>query len=358
MENLIVFVFPFAISFCLVPLVKKIAWKLDIFAIENERSVHQGKIARIGGLAVYIAFIVCTTFFVKLDDSVRGILVGGFVVFIGGLIDDIYDLPPWAKLLFQCVGAACVMFIGDVYLLSLNLPYGLKINMSLLSILITFLWIIGLTNAINLIDGLDGLSSGFSLIVLFTICVLTTLNNRPDVMVISLALAGATAGFLLYNFHPASIFIGDCGAQFLGFMIASISLLGFKGGTFITLAIPIILLFIPIMDTIIAILRRKLSGKRFTDADKNHLHHILMRTWQLGQRETVLIIYSITAMFGIAAYLYVIDEKVGLGVLAILILACEIFIEATGMISVKYRPILGLIKRAKRLTMSDKEDKK
>ena len=349
---------PFIISLCLVPIVKKVAWKLNIFAVENERSVHQGKIAQIGGIAVYIAFIFTITFFVKLDDSIRGILIGGFLVFIGGLIDDIYDLPPFGKLLFQCAGAACVMFIGDIYLLTITLPYGITINMSWLSILITFMWIIGLTNAINLIDGLDGLASGFSVIVLFTICILTTLNNRPDVMIVSLALAGATAGFLLYNFHPASIFIGDCGAQFLGFMIASISLLGFKGGTFITLAIPIILLFVPIMDTIIAILRRKLSGKRVTDADKNHLHHILMRTWKLGQRETVLIIYSITAMFGIAAYLYVIDEKVGLGVLAILILACEIFIEATGMISVKYRPILGIIKRAKRLTKVEKEDGK
>lgn len=356
MENLQIFLLPMMISLAIVPLVKKIAWKLNIYATENERTVHHGKIARIGGVAVYIAFILALTLFIRIDDSMSGILIGGFFVFIGGLIDDMYDLPAWAKVLFQSAGAISAMFIGDLYLTTLNLPFNVHIDVSIISFLITFVWIIGITNAINLIDGLDGLSSGFSIIVLLTIAGLSTLNHRPDVMIIALALAGATAGFLFYNFHPASIFIGDCGAQFLGFMIATISLLGFKGGTFITLAIPIILLFVPIMDTMIAIVRRKLNGKRISDPDKNHLHHTLMRTWQLGQRETVLIIYAITMLFGFAAYLFVVDESLGLMMLGVLILACEIFIEATGMVSKKYRPILGLIKRAKKLSQPKKKE--
>jgi len=356
MANFKTFMIPFVISLVIVPFVKRIANKLDIVAVENDRSVHKGRIARIGGIAVYVAFTIALTFFVQLDDSITGILIGGFLVFIGGLLDDIYDLPPIVKLMFQCAGAVCVMFLGNIYLDTIQLPYGINIDMSILSVAITFIWIIGITNAINLIDGIDGLSSGFSIIVLITICILSTINNRPDVLLISLTLAGATSGFLMYNFHPATIFIGDCGAQFLGFMIASISLLGFKGGTFITLAIPIILLFIPIMDTLIAILRRKLEGKSFAQADKNHLHHTLMREWKLGQRETVLVIYAITAMFGVAAYLYVVDKMMGLVVLGILILCCEIFIEATGMISVKYRPILGIIARIK--SVANKEKKK
>ncbi|MDD6468147.1 MAG: MraY family glycosyltransferase [Erysipelotrichaceae bacterium] len=356
MENLQIFLLPMMISLAIVPLVKKIAWKLNIYATENERTVHHGKIARIGGVAVYIAFILTLTLFIRIDDSISGILIGGFVVFIGGLIDDMYNLPAWGKILFQGGGAVCAMLIGDLYLTSLNLPFGIHIDVSILSILITFIWIIGITNAINLIDGLDGLSSGFSIIVLLTIAGLSTLNNRPDVMMIALALAGATAGFLFYNFHPASIFIGDCGAQFLGFMISTISLLGFKGGTFITLAIPIILLFVPIMDTMIAIVRRKLSGKRISDPDKNHLHHTLMRTWKLGQRETVLIIYGITILFGFAAYLFVVDETLGLIMLGFLILTCEIFIEATGMVSKKYRPLLGLINRMKKWSLPNNEE--
>ena len=138
-------------------------------------------------------------------------------------------------------------------------------------------------------------------------------------------------------------------------MISTIALLGFKGGTFITLVIPIIILFVPIMDTLIAIVRRKLSGKRISDPDKNHLHHTLMRTWKLGQRETVLIIYGITIMFSFAAYLFVVDEVLGLILLCILILVCELFIEITGMVSKKYRPILGLVNRAKKHTGVGKE---
>ncbi|MCF0110409.1 MAG: undecaprenyl/decaprenyl-phosphate alpha-N-acetylglucosaminyl 1-phosphate transferase, partial [Erysipelotrichaceae bacterium] len=291
MNYLWMFVVPCAVSLVLVPIVKRIAWKLEIYAVENARTVHHGKIARVGGIAVYLAFLVGITVFAKVDDSIRGMLVGGFIVFIGGLLDDMYNLPAKVKLLFQGAGAIAVMWIGNVYLSVLHLPFGITINAHIISALLTFVWIIGITNAINLLDGLDGLSSGFSIIVLLTICLLCTTNHRYDIMPVSLVLAGATMGFLRYNFHPASIFIGDCGAQFLGFMISSISLLGFKGGTFITLAIPITLLFVPITDTLVAIARRKLAGMKFSDPDKNHLHHTLMRTWGLGQRATVLIIY-------------------------------------------------------------------
>ncbi|MBQ7890722.1 MAG: undecaprenyl/decaprenyl-phosphate alpha-N-acetylglucosaminyl 1-phosphate transferase [Erysipelotrichaceae bacterium] len=354
-EKIFLFLIPMIISAIFVPLVKKIAWRLDIYAVENERTVHKGKIARIGGVAVFLAFMGCLPFFMDMDAALSGILLGGFFVFIGGLLDDMYNLPAIGKIGFQSVGALCAMIIGDVYLVEINLPFGLMIDFQVISMLVTFVWIIGITNAVNLIDGLDGLSSGFSIIVLLTIAILTTLNGRADVMIICLALAGATAGFLCYNFHPASIFIGDCGAQYLGYMISTIALLGFKGGTFITLVMPIIILFVPIMDTFIAIIRRKLSGKRISDPDKNHLHHTLMRTWKLGQRETVLIIYGITMMFSFAAYLFVVDEMLGLVLLAILIFVCELFVEVTGMIHKKYHPIMGLLDKVKKHTTSGKE---
>lgn len=354
-EKLFLFLIPMIVSAIFVPFVKKIAWKLDIYAVENERTVHKGKIARIGGVAVFLAFMGCLPFFMDMDAALSGILLGGFFVFIGGLLDDMFNLPAIGKIGFQSAGALCAMIIGDVYLVEINLPFGLMIDFQVISMFVTFVWIIGITNAVNLIDGLDGLSSGFSIIVLLTIAILTTLNGRVDVMVICSALAGATAGFLCYNFHPASIFIGDCGAQYLGYMISTISLLGFKGGTFITLVMPIIILFVPIMDTMLAILRRKLSGKKISDPDKNHLHHTLMKTWKLGQRETVLIIYGITIMFSFAAYLFGVDEKLGLILLAILIFLCELFVEVTGMIHKKYHPIMGLLNKIKKHTHTGKE---
>ena len=350
------YVIPLGISAALVPLVKRIAWKLNIFAVENKRTVHHGKIARVGGIAVYIAFIITSMIFLKADVALRGILLGGFVIFLGGLLDDIYDLNAWIKLMFQSAGAIILMTVGKLDLGTLHLPFGLVIPASIFSYIITFFWIIGITNAINLLDGLDGLSSGFSIIVLFTICLLTTVNGRVDVLKISLILAGATTGFLFYNFHPASIFIGDCGAQFLGFMIAAISLLGFKGGTVITMMIPIILLFLPIIDTLSAILRRKLNGHKFSDPDMGHFHHALMRTWGLGQRETVLIIYAITALFGFDAYLYAINSTIGLLMLVVLIIACDLFIEITGMVTKKYHPLLSLLRKIKHVVV--KEDKK
>ena len=331
------YVIPLGISAALVPLVKRIAWKLNIFAVENKRTVHHGKIARVGGIAVYIAFIITSLIFLKADVALRGILLGGFVIFLGGLLDDIYDLNAWIKLLFQSAGAIILMTVGKLDLGILHLPFGIVIPVSLFSYIITFFWIIGITNAINLLDGLDGLSSGFSIIVLFTICLLTTVNGRVDVLKISLVLAGAATGFLFYNFHPASIFIGDC-------------------GTVITMMIPIILLFLPIMDTLSAILRRKLNGHKFSDPDMGHFHHALMRTWGLGQRETVLIIYAITALFGFDAYLYAINSTIGLLMLVVLIIACDLFIEVTGMVTKKYHPLLSVLRKIKHVVV--KEDKK
>ena len=353
LSRILYFVIPMVISFFLVPFVKKVAWKYGIFAVENKRTVHHGKIPRIGGVAVYIAFILgCAIFMRPMTAMFRAILLGGFVVFVGGLLDDIFNLKPWVKMAFQIVGALIVIFIGNVELREIHLFFGVTIPYSWFSYVITFFWLIGITNAINLLDGLDGLSSGFSIIVLLTICLLSTVVHNQSVIMAALLLAGSAAGFLFYNFHPASIFIGDCGAQFLGFMIASFSIMGFKGGTFITMLIPITLLFIPIMDTLSAMLRRKLSGHSFAEADQKHIHHTLMKTLGLGQMETVLIIYFMTIMFGFAAYMYAIKPKVGIWIILILIVLSDLLIESTGMISQHYHPLLKLIHKIKHMTLS------
>lgn len=333
---------PFIISVILTPIVNKIALKLDIYAHTNERTVHTGKIARIGGVAIYVAFIISMTIFTGgIDASIRGMLFGASIMFFAGFIDDMLDLSPWIKMALQILAAIVLMAVGGVELGVIHLPFNIVIDMGVVSIIITLLWIVGITNAINLIDGLDGLATGVSVIVLATIAATSFIDNRNDIGMISMILAGAGLGFLLFNMHPAKIFMGDCGSLFLGFMIAAISLMGFKGSTFITLGFPILLLTVPIVDTLSAMLRRLLSGKSFTVADRSHFHHNLMK--RFGHANTVYIIYGITIAFGISAYIYIINSTLGLMLVMILLLGLEIFVEKTKMINEKYHPILSIL---------------
>ncbi|NLC95979.1 MAG: undecaprenyl/decaprenyl-phosphate alpha-N-acetylglucosaminyl 1-phosphate transferase [Erysipelotrichaceae bacterium] len=339
------FVVPLIISTLLVPLCKQIGFKLNIYAIENERTVHSGKIVRIGGMAIYLAFIIGMAIFMKADSTINTILLGGFVVFIGGLIDDIYDIKPLQKLLFIIAGAIIVLTYGNTLLMNIYLPFNITISNPIITYGISFLWIVGITNAINLIDGLDGLSSGISFIVTITIGLLGFFMGRRDISVIALVLSGSILGFLPYNFHPASIFMGDCGALFLGFTIACLSLLGFKTTAIITLGFPILILFIPISDTLIAILRRKLSNKKISEADRGHLHHVLMYKLNLGHRNTVIVLYIVAALFGCAAILSYFNETYGLIMIVILLFLAELFVEITGMINDKFHPMIGLCRR-------------
>lgn len=363
MDYLKYLLIPLALSAVLTPLLKVVATKLEIYAETNERTVHSGKIARIGGVAIYVSFIVCMAIFMKTDMTINGILIGGSIMFLGGLIDDMMNLRPRYKLLFEIAAAVVLMSIGKVSLDVIRLPLGLTIDTGLISIIITFVWIIGITNAVNLIDGLDGLAGGISTIILIVIACLSVIEGRLDVQTMSLILAGATLGFLIYNVHPGSIFMGDCGALFLGFIISAISLMGFKSSTIMTLALPILLLAVPIVDTLGAILRRKLSGHKFSEADKNHIHHLLMQ--RFGHRNTVIILYIVTALFGFTAYIYLVNKTTGFIVLFLIAFVVEIFIEMSGMISKQYHPILSLIDMLKKrirkvynkLTKKDKEKK-
>lgn len=335
-------VFPFLLAVMVTPIVKWIAVKLDAYAEMNERTIHKGKIARIGGVAIYVVFLISMSYFTeRIDVTIQGLLIGCTIVFIGGLIDDLVNLKPLYKFSFQAIATIVLITYGGVHLDVIYLPFGIVIDMGIISMIVTFFWVIGITNAVNLIDGLDGLAGGVSAIILFTIASISFIDQRyEDIGVMSLILAGSILGFLVYNTHPASIFMGDCGALFLGFFISAISLMGFKSSTFITLGFPILLLAVPIIDTISAFLRRLLSRKSFASADKNHLHHQLMR--RFGHRNSVLIIYMITIGFGIGAYLYIIDKVVGLIVITLLFIGLELFIEKSRMISDKFHPILSM----------------
>jgi UDP-GlcNAc:undecaprenyl-phosphate GlcNAc-1-phosphate transferase len=332
------------ISLVLVPVARKIGLLLGIYAVENKRTVHHGRIVRIGGVAIYVAFLLSVAILWRTDVKLNGILIGGCLVFIGGLLDDIYDLSPKFKLLFQFSGALAALTIGNLSLTNLHI-LSFEISNPIIVKTISFLWLIGVTNAINLIDGLDGLSSGICTIVTMTIGMLGFFMGRRDVVIMALTLSGAILGFLPYNFHPASVFVGDCGAQFMGFMIAALSLLGFKTTALITLGLPMVVLFIPISDTLIAIIRRKLKGQKIMQADKGHLHHILMFKLKLGHRNTVLVLYVVTLLFALAAIITYFNPKAGLAVILVLFLGADLFIEFTGMINPKWHPVLSLINK-------------
>ena len=338
------FLMSLVIAFLLTPLVKKIGLSLDAYAVENGRTVHKGKIVRIGGVGVFLAFVITMSLLVKTDKTFNAILVGGLIVFLAGLVDDLVDLKPLYKFLLQIVAAVYVVLMGDIQLDVINLGF-LHINVGVISIALSIFWIVGVTNAINLIDGLDGLSCGISSIVLCVIGLIGYFMHKTDISIICLILSGAIMGFLPYNFHPAKLFVGDCGALFMGYMIACLSLLGFKSSTFISLGFPIIMLFVPLADTAIAIIRRKIKGQKISEADRSHLHHVLMYKVGLSHEHTVLVLYGITLLFAGDAILMFFNETIGTIVLAILCVFAWIFIELMGMINPKFHPMISLCRK-------------
>ena len=297
------FIVTFILSLILVPIVSKVTKNLGIIAHTNKQTIHKGVIARTGGYAIYVSFLIGAMIFLKTDIKINSILIGGFIIFLTGFYDDIHDISPKLKMLGQIIAALVVIFYGGISLKGFTLPFLPDTVSYIIAIIITIAWIVGITNAVNLIDGLCG---GISIIVLVTISLTSLTYGRTDISSLSLLLAGAIGGFLVYNFHPASVFLGDCGALFIGYMIAVISLLGFgyKSSSFFTLGAPIIVLMVPIMDTIIAIVRRKVHHKSFSEADRGHLHHKLMFSLELGQTKSVLILYFVTFLFSLCSYFH------------------------------------------------------
>lgn len=337
------YIFTVIISLIATPLVNWIGQKTDIVAKENNRTIHHGRIVRIGGLGIFLSFMIGTCVFLKADRQINAILIAGFIIFMSGLVDDMVNLKPKMKLLAQFIAASIVIFYGDMYIHDIFVPF-LPDN-QILSTIVTYGWIIGITNAINLIDGLDGLCAGVTSIVLVAIAFTAVTYQRLDIAAISILMAGSICGFLCYNFHPASIFMGDCGALFIGFMISAISILGFgsESSVFFTLGAPIVMLAIPIMDTLIAILRRKLKHKRFDEADKEHLHHTLMFKLDMGQTRSVIIIYMTTVLFALSSFIYIFNKHIGTALFICLLIGFELFVEYTEIISVHYKPFLAIL---------------
>lgn len=290
------------LSVIFTPIVKKIALKLQIIDVpEGDRRIHNKPMPLLGGLSIYFSFII--TLLLKGGNLTRaemGLVLGATIIVIGGFLDDKFDIKPRYKLIFQ-IAAALILIIYGVKIVLITNPFSSLYqftNVGIMSIPLTIIWVVGITNALNLIDGLDGLASGIGLISSLTILIIALLNNRYEATVLAIILCGSILGFLPYNFNPASIFMGDTGAQLLGFLLASISIEGaIKSAAAFSIAVPILALGIPIYDTLFAVIRRKINGKPIMQADRGHLHHRLL-DMGFSQKQAVGTMYAISAVLG------------------------------------------------------------
>ena len=312
-EYIVSFTIAFIVAFCATPLVRKIAFRIGAVDVpKDERRMHKKPIARLGGLAIFIGFLaaVIYTIISRIMDGVVfagdfrfiGLIIGSIIIVIVGVIDDVKPLKAWIKLIFQIV-AALVVVLSGIRIEEVSNPFALMgvTFLGMLSIPISVIWIIGITNAINFIDGLDGLAAGVSSIASLSLLFISVFDQQTGAVFLTAALAGASLGFLPFNFNPAKIFMGDTGSTFLGFALSVISIMGMvKGYAAIALAVPLLILGLPIFDTAFAILRRIFNGKSIMEADRGHLHHKLM-DMGFSQKQTVVALYVVSAFLGICA---------------------------------------------------------
>ena len=295
----------FAVSFLMCPLVKSFAYKIGAIDVpKDNRRMHKKPVPRLGGLAIFLGFIVSMLLFVKVDHQLQGILLGASIIVVLGVVDDMSPLRAYFKFCVQIFAALVAVFHGVVVQTLSNpnvfaeSPYW---DLGWLSIPITVLWIVGITNAVNLIDGLDGLACGVSTISAISMLVIALLVSESDVALVMAALVGACLGFMPYNKNPAKMFMGDTGATFLGYILATMSIQGlFKFYAIISFAVPFLILGLPIFDTAFAFIRRIAHGQSPMHADRSHIHHRLI-DMGLNQKQAVATLYVISGILGLSA---------------------------------------------------------
>ena len=293
------------ISFLATPVVKTFAYKVGAIDVPKDaRRMHKVPIPRLGGLAIFIGFMVSILLFVKITPEMKSILLGAAIIVVLGVVDDIMALPAMLKFVVQIIAAAIPATHGVVIqafsnpnIFSKNLYWVL----GWLSIPVTILWIVAITNAVNLIDGLDGLANGVSAISATTMLVIALLASEGQVAIVLAALVGACVGFMPYNMNPAKMFMGDTGATFLGYILATMSIQGlFKYYAVISFVVPFLILGLPIFDTAFAFIRRIAHGQSPMHADRSHIHHRLI-DMGLNQKQAVATLYVISAILGLSA---------------------------------------------------------
>lgn len=337
-EYFISFVIAFIVSFAATPIAKKVSFKVGAVDVpKDSRRMHKKPIARMGGLAIISGFLISIFFSVvtavfdgfgvlNIDEKFISLLIGAFIIFVVAYIDDIHPLGAKLKLLVQLIAAFVVVIYGTRIGFVTD-PFfsetGISEIPTYLSIILSVLWIVGITNAINLIDGLDGLAAGVASISSLSLFFVAAIVERSDTALLAAALAGAALGFLPYNFNPAKIFMGDTGSTFLGFVLAVISIQGaVKSAAAFAIAVPLLVLGLPLFDTLSTIFRRIITGKSIMKADRGHLHHKLI-DMGLSHKQSVVVMYTASSALGLCAV--VLADRGAVSAL-ILIISMTVFI--------------------------------
>ncbi len=297
------------VALCLTPIARQIALRVGCMDPVVNRSMHHEPKPYLGGVAIYVAFAIAVLAVAQpLDKGLVGILICGGLILVIGLVDDFLrptGIPAKYKFALQALVAAILVVGFDVRVLGLGTPFADKLAWfplsGWISIPLSIFWIISFTNVVNLIDGLDGLAAGISTIGALTLFLVALHQGQMITMVLTAALAGSAIGFLRYNFNPAKIFMGDAGALFLGFALGAVSIHGvLKSAATVGIVVPVLALGLPIFDTAFAIVRRVVNGRSIGEADRDHLHHRLIRMG-LSVRSAVLVMWVISAWLGLSA---------------------------------------------------------
>lgn len=322
----------FLFSAIITPFVRMLAIHIGSIAKPNSRTVHFSDMPK-SGLSIFLGFLLGYILFSEQTVLMNSVLIGSFIIILTGLIDDINPIPAFYKLLGQTIAAMIIVFYGGLVITEIG-AFGCTLQFDFFSPIVTILFIVSVSNIINLIDGLDGLAAGISSIYFLTIGIIAFIGQSIGGLDVTLTfiMLGSTLGFLLHNFHPAKIFMGDTGSLFLGFIISVIALIGFKNVTLTSLIVPMIILGVPILDTAFAIARRMINKKPISCADKQHLHHQLLKM-NFSHKTSVLIIYYINMLFSFASIVYILkDRKLGIIIYIVLLFIVLWFVSTTNII--------------------------
>lgn len=322
------FITAVVLSVILTPIICLLAIKIGAVDKPNNRKIHNKIIPRLGGLSIYISFVISVLLhFSYLSKHTKGLLLGSLIIVICGVWDDLKELNYKVKLIFQLV-ASLTLISHDVLITKVSIlsTDGTSfISLGLLSIPITILWVIGVTNAVNLIDGLDGLACGLSAISSVFLFVIFVLTGNTTMALMIIILAGSCLGFLPYNFNPARIFMGDTGSMFLGFILAGMSIQGtVKYATTIIMFVPLLIIGLPLYDTLVTMLRRFIQGGSIMEPDKQHFHHRML-SMGLNQKQVALLSYFVNILLGILAILILFVENISFLIIITIIILIIIF---------------------------------
>lgn len=339
------FAIAFIGTFTLTYPVKKLAIKFGAVDFPNHRKIHTKVTPRLGGLAIFFGVFLGALYLQPQHEHLLEISLGAIVIIITGVLDDRFGIRPVIKLSGQLIAASFLISSGLI-IERITLPFLGVVDLGFISVLITVLWIVGITNAINLIDGLDGLATGVSTIALTTMFIMAIADGQLVAAYLCIVLMGGNLGFLYHNFHPAKIYMGDTGSNFLGYMIAAISMLGlFKNIALFSFIIPVIILAVPIFDTLFAIVRRAYNKENIMRPDNKHIHYQLLKAGY-SHRQTVLIIYGFSAVFGAMAILFAkASMTTSLIITVVVLILIHLLAELAGIVMDGKRPVIDLIMR-------------